>query len=155
MPNYFFLKSCRVSDVKKNDTAGQAKNDKTAHALCVLDDEGYKHTHRTCSTYSFFHSNNGCTDAPQFLVIRIHTTCLVKILLIQPSYAMLITIAHVFCYLQAAAFRVRYVWCDVIRWAAVISTRYSTAASTASFIPTEKKVKSHLSTKRRHIGVEA
>jgi len=50
----FFFKSCRLWDnVEKYSRAGQANNDNTAHALCVLDDEGLKRTPRTCSTYSF------------------------------------------------------------------------------------------------------
>jgi hypothetical protein len=34
-------------------TAGQATDDSKAHALCMLDKEGYKHTLRICNTYCF------------------------------------------------------------------------------------------------------
>jgi len=38
---------------KKDGTAEQATDDNTAHALCMLDTYGYKHTHRTCHIYWF------------------------------------------------------------------------------------------------------
>jgi hypothetical protein len=42
---FFFRKSCRLLDnVKKYSTAGEAADDNMAHALCMLDIQGYKHT---------------------------------------------------------------------------------------------------------------
>ena len=37
--------------MEKYVTAGQATDDNIAHALCTLDNEGYKHTLRLCNTY--------------------------------------------------------------------------------------------------------
>ena len=53
--NYFFpQKSCRLWDnVEKYCTAGQATGDSMAHAHCMLDTQGYRHTLRICNTYSF------------------------------------------------------------------------------------------------------
>ena len=39
-----------------------------AHAPCLLDNYGYRNTLRICNTYSFFHSNNGYTNASQYYV---------------------------------------------------------------------------------------
>jgi len=35
--NFYFKKSCRLSDVGKYGTAGQATGDDTVHAPCSLD----------------------------------------------------------------------------------------------------------------------
>jgi len=39
--------------VEKYGTAVQATDDSIAHALCTLDNEGYKHTLRLCNTHCF------------------------------------------------------------------------------------------------------
>jgi hypothetical protein len=39
--------------VEKYCRAGQATDDNTAHAHCILDNLGYKHTLRICNTYCF------------------------------------------------------------------------------------------------------
>ena len=51
--------------LEKYCKAGKATYDNMAHARCMVDDLGYKHTHRICNTYCVFHSKNGCTNAPQ------------------------------------------------------------------------------------------
>jgi len=67
---FVFRKSCRLWDnVEKYFGAGQATDDNMAHAHCMLDVQGYKHTLRICNTHCFFHYNNGCTNAPQCYVI--------------------------------------------------------------------------------------
>jgi len=40
-----------------------------AHAHCMQDTKGYKHTLRTCNTYCFFHCNDGCTIVSHWYVI--------------------------------------------------------------------------------------
>jgi hypothetical protein len=50
----FPRKSCHLWDnVKIFGMAGQATYDSTAHAHCMLDNWGYKHTLRICNTYCF------------------------------------------------------------------------------------------------------
>jgi hypothetical protein len=50
----FFRKSCRLWDnVEKYGTAGQGTDGNMAHAHCVLDTRGYRHTLRICNTYCF------------------------------------------------------------------------------------------------------
>jgi hypothetical protein len=45
----FFRKSCCLwGNVEKYGTAGQATDDNTAHAHCMFDNYGYKHTLREC-----------------------------------------------------------------------------------------------------------
>jgi len=39
--------------VEKYCTAGQATDDNMAHAHCMLDTKGYKHTLKICNTYCF------------------------------------------------------------------------------------------------------
>jgi len=56
--------------VEKCCTAGQATDDNTAHAHCMLDTLGYKHTLTIWNTYCFFHCNSCCTAAPQCYVTR-------------------------------------------------------------------------------------
>ena len=47
-------KSCRSWDsAEKYCRAGQATDDNMAHAHCILDNLGYKHTLRICNTYCF------------------------------------------------------------------------------------------------------
>jgi hypothetical protein len=51
---FFFRKSCRsldnVENVEKHCRAGQATDGNEAHANCMLDTKGYKHTIRICNT---------------------------------------------------------------------------------------------------------
>ena len=76
----FFRKSYRLWDnVEKYCRAGQATVDNMAHAHCMLDTLGYKHTLRICSTGCFSHNNNCCTNAPQCHVIRKYIACLVLV----------------------------------------------------------------------------
>jgi len=39
---------------KKIGRAGQATDDNMAHAHCMLDNQGYKHTLRTCNSYLLY-----------------------------------------------------------------------------------------------------
>ena len=60
----FFLKSCRLWDnVDKFCRAGQATDNNTAHAHCMLDNYGCRHTHTQYIWILFiaFHGNNGYT----------------------------------------------------------------------------------------------
>jgi len=60
-----------LDNVEKFCTAGQATDDNMAHALCMPNNHGYKHTHTQNMQYlSLFYCNNGCTTAPQCYVIR-------------------------------------------------------------------------------------
>ena len=51
--NFFFRKSFRLWDVKKYRIAGQATDGNMAHAPCMLDTQGYRHTLAMCNTYCF------------------------------------------------------------------------------------------------------
>ena len=52
--NFFFFRPRRLSDdVKKYYRAGHATDVNVAHAHCMLDTKGYKHTLRICNTYCF------------------------------------------------------------------------------------------------------
>jgi hypothetical protein len=52
MLNFFFRKLCSLCDnVQKIDTAGQATDDSSGHALYMLATKCYKHTLRMCNTY--------------------------------------------------------------------------------------------------------
>ena len=60
------LKSCCLWDnVEKYIRVGQATDNNMAHALCMLHNEGYKHTLRICNNF-FPHGNNGYANAPQY-----------------------------------------------------------------------------------------
>ena len=49
---FFFRKSYSSwNNVANHSTAGQATDDNMAHAYCVMDTQGYKHTLRMCNTY--------------------------------------------------------------------------------------------------------
>ena len=69
---FFFRKSwCLSYNVGKlwyNQT-GQRRQCNTVHALCMLDEYGYRHTLRIWSTYCFCYGNNCYTRAPQFCVV--------------------------------------------------------------------------------------
>jgi hypothetical protein len=54
--------------VEKHCTAGEVIDDHIAHAYCLLDTYGYKHTPRIFNTCCCS-CNNGCTNAPQRYVI--------------------------------------------------------------------------------------
>jgi hypothetical protein len=72
----FIWKSCSLFDnVENYCRAGLAIDNRMAHAHCMLDTLGYKHTVRICNTY-FFNCNNGCTPVPQCYVIRTLTVLL-------------------------------------------------------------------------------
>jgi hypothetical protein len=49
---FFIVPFCEIK-WNKDGTAEQATDENTAHALCMLDTYGYKHTHRTCHIYWF------------------------------------------------------------------------------------------------------
>ena len=50
----FFQKSCRLRDnVEKYGEVRHRWRNNTAHALCMLDNKGYRHTLRICNTYCF------------------------------------------------------------------------------------------------------
>ena len=53
--NFFFRKWCLLWDnlEKKYCGAGQATDDRRAHAHCMVDAWGYKDTHKICYTYCF------------------------------------------------------------------------------------------------------
>ena len=69
--NFFPLKSHLLRDyVEKYCRAGQATDDNMAHAHCMLDIKGYKHTITEYVILIPFHCNNGCTNAPQCYVSR-------------------------------------------------------------------------------------
>jgi hypothetical protein len=54
MFNNTFLKSCHLWDnVERYNGATQATDGNTAHALCMLDNYGYRHTLRICNNYCF------------------------------------------------------------------------------------------------------
>ena len=56
---FFSRKSCSLWDnVEKYCRARQATDDNTAHAHCMLDNKGYKHTLRLCNTCCFFHDSS-------------------------------------------------------------------------------------------------
>ena len=49
---FFFRNSCRLwGNVEKYCRAGQATNDNMAHAHCILDTKGYRHTLRICNFF--------------------------------------------------------------------------------------------------------
>jgi hypothetical protein len=55
-PITFFYKSCRLWDNVEKIWYNQTDHKwqyNTAHALCMLDDSGYKHTITICNTYCF------------------------------------------------------------------------------------------------------
>jgi len=65
-----------LDNVEKYCTAGQATDDNMAHAHCMLDNQGYKNTHKTCNTFCFFHCKNSCTNVPECHVIHTLSVCL-------------------------------------------------------------------------------
>ena len=48
---------------------GRAADENMAHARCMLDTKGKKHTLRIFNIYCFFHCNNVRTNAPHCYVI--------------------------------------------------------------------------------------
>jgi hypothetical protein len=72
----FFRKSCRLWDnVEKYYRAGQATDDKVAHAHCTLDTLRYKHTLRICNTYCF----STATIVAQMRLNVTYIACLVNL----------------------------------------------------------------------------
>ena len=59
--------------MKKYCRAGQATDDNMAHAHCMVDTEGYRHTLRICSTYCF---PNATIAARTRLNITLYEHCL-------------------------------------------------------------------------------
>jgi len=59
--------------VKKYSTARQTTNENMAHALCVIDIKGYKHTLTVCNIYCFSTATN---FALKRLNIRLYVNCL-------------------------------------------------------------------------------
>ena len=50
--NFFFWKFCHLwGNVEECYRMGQATDDNIAHAHCMLDTQGYKHTLKMCNTY--------------------------------------------------------------------------------------------------------
>ena len=64
---------CLCDNVEKQGRAREATDDNTAHAHCMLDDQGYIHTLRICNTYCFFAA---ITATRTHLNIPLHTHCL-------------------------------------------------------------------------------
>ena len=52
----------------KNFVEPDATDECMAHAHCMLDTYGYKHTLTVRNTYCSFHYNSGCLNAPQCYV---------------------------------------------------------------------------------------
>ena len=70
----FLRKSCLLLDnVEKYDTAGEAIDENMAHAHCMLDNEGYKHTLTICNTYRL---SNATMVARKRLDVTLYVTCL-------------------------------------------------------------------------------
>jgi hypothetical protein len=68
----FVQKSCRLYDsVEKFVEPGRPTDDNMAHAHCMLDTQGYRHTLRICNTLLLFHCNSGCTKSPERYAVRI------------------------------------------------------------------------------------
>jgi hypothetical protein len=62
----FFRKSCRLWDnVGKYCRVGRATDGNMAHARCVLDTYGYRHTLRICNYLLLLHHNSSQAQAPQ------------------------------------------------------------------------------------------
>ena len=58
---------------KKYGRAAQATVDNTAHAHCMLDNKGYRHTLRICNIYCF---TTATVVTRTRLVIRLYGNCL-------------------------------------------------------------------------------
>jgi len=70
MFNNFFFKSCRLwHNLEKYCRAGQATDDNVAHAHFMLDNAGYKYTHRLCNTHCF---STAIMVARTCLCVRLH-----------------------------------------------------------------------------------
>ena len=59
-----------MDNVENNCTAEKATRDNMAHARCMLDTLGYRHTLRIRNTGCFLLYNSGCTNTPQCYVVR-------------------------------------------------------------------------------------
>jgi len=59
-----------LNNVEKYCRVGQATDDVTAHAHCMLDTYGYGHTLRICNTYYFSAATVVARTRPQCYVIR-------------------------------------------------------------------------------------
>ena len=79
----FSRKSCRLWDnVEKYCTARQARDDSKAHALCMLENSGYRQTLRMCNTYVF--STATMVTRTRF-IITLYVQCLSCIIIIIES----------------------------------------------------------------------
>jgi len=105
MFNNFFppKKFCHLWDnVEKYCRAGQATDDKIVHALCTLDNYGYRHTFRICNTYCF--SSAMMVTGSRFIALF---TCTLPVLLYfvivtystysNMSFALLCYVATIIC----------------------------------------------------------
>ena len=69
----YFRKSCRLwNNVEKYGRSRQATQDNMAHAHCMLDTYGYKHTHRICNTYCL---STATTVARKRLSVTLYVHC--------------------------------------------------------------------------------
>jgi len=71
---FFLQKSCRLWDVEKYGTAGQARGNsiiRSLHISCWISKTANTHT----KYISLFHRNNGCAKAPQCYIIRTLPVC--------------------------------------------------------------------------------
>jgi hypothetical protein len=64
--------------VEKYRRVGQATDDNTAHAHCMLDTENYRHAFRICNTELIFHTNNNCTNVPVSHIINIFSVLFIR-----------------------------------------------------------------------------
>ena len=72
---FFFRKSCRLWDnVGKYCRAGLATDDNRGHALCMADNNLYRHTLRICNIYSFFLRQQWLLQGASLL--RLYVRCL-------------------------------------------------------------------------------
>jgi len=73
-----FRKSCRSWDkVEKYCRARLATDDNVAHAQCMLDTKGYKHTLRICNIYCFWTAT--VVTRTSFYCVYTYITCLVNL----------------------------------------------------------------------------
>ena len=77
--NIFPLKSSLLwYNVEKYCRAGQTINENTEHAHCMLDNQGYTHTHTEYVIRIAFHGNNIYTKTPRSCFIRTPPVLFIK-----------------------------------------------------------------------------
>jgi hypothetical protein len=80
---------------KKYHRAGQATDDNTAPAHCMLDPRAKK-PQTGCVLLLLSHCNNGCTNAPQWYVIRILSVSLDwRISVFTAQYGLNVCVNHI------------------------------------------------------------